>query len=71
MRDPQKQILILCYNRSLEAYLRTQIEMDSSSHNIKVWTFQRWAEQQTGLSCDWGREEFEHYEQRLTEGILA
>ncbi len=71
MRDPEKRILVLCYNRSLAAYLRAQIGPDPSCRKIEVWPFRTWAERQTRLSWNRREEEFEHYEQRLTEAILA
>ena len=44
MRDPQKAILVLCYNSSLAAYLKAQIGTDPRFRKIEVWSFPRWAE---------------------------
>lgn len=66
-QDPGKRVLVLCYNRSLSAYLGEQA---GGQPNIEVRTFHAWASQRTGLRSHDG-EPFEAYEKRLVGALLS
>src|SRR5262245_6774599 len=42
-RQPEKRILVLCYNRALAAYLRAQIGSSTGPSQLQVETFHGWA----------------------------
>lgn len=66
-QDAGKRVLVLCFNRSLAAYLSDQA---TAERNIEVRTFHSWASQRTGLRSRDG-ESFEAYEQRLVAALLS
>ena len=68
-QDPGKRVLVLCYNRSLAAYLGAQLATDASFRNIEVRTFHSWAARMTGLTS-YPNEPFEAYEKRLVARLL-
>jgi hypothetical protein len=69
-QDPGKRVLVLCYNRSLAAYLGAQLEADPDYRNIEVRTFHSWAARRTGLSS-YINEPFEAYEKRMVNSLLS
>jgi superfamily I DNA/RNA helicase len=69
-REPGKRVLFLCYNRSLQAFLKAQLQREGNYRGIEVLTFRYWAEKTTGLSQDRNNESLEAYEQRLYRAML-
>jgi hypothetical protein len=69
-QDAGKRVLVLCYNRSLAAYLEAQLASDPGYRNVEVRTFHSWAARRMGLSS-YPDEPFEAYEKRLVGALLA
>jgi Nuclease-related domain/AAA domain len=69
-QDASKRVLVLCYNRSLAAYLDAQVAGDPGFRNVEVRTFHSWASRKTGLRSR-GNEPFESYEKRLVGALLS
>ena len=70
-RDPARRILVLCYNRTLATWLRSQLAEPPASQTAETASFREWAERLTGLAWDRGSESFEGYEERLGRAALA
>lgn len=56
IRDPQRSILVLCYNRSLSLYLAKVLECYK---NINVMTFHAWVRERLEFEADFDEEEYE------------
>jgi hypothetical protein len=48
-QDPTKRVLVLCYNKALATYLKSQLLKDHVYKNIDVRTFHSWAVKTSGL----------------------
>ena len=68
-QDADKNVLLLCYNRSLAAYLRSRLTEGEAFSNIELRTFHSWASATTGLRKR-PDERFEDFEERLVTGLL-
>jgi superfamily I DNA and RNA helicase len=64
--DSGRKLLVLCFNRSLCAYLKAQFGEDPSYRNVEVNYYHAWAERLTGLSKR-SDESFETYNRHLTD----
>lgn len=55
IRDPQRSILVLCYNRSLSLYLAKVLE---EYPNIDTLTFHAWVRERAGFKLDFNTESY-------------
>ena len=69
-QGPDRQVLVLCYNRALSAYLASQLASVAAPSNVAVRTFHSWAGRVTGLRRR-RDEPFEAYERRLLAAMLG
>ena len=68
--DPDRKVLVLCYNKALAAYLAAQLAEDEGLRNVEIRHFHSWAARKTGLRKR-EDESFDDYEGRVVETMLG